>query len=248
MSIRSDKYAGTDFSSSLGATRVRTTRFVSIGSNTSGTVTLPTNSTVVLDDFGGTVDAVVLQISGGKPLQSNALTITGSIVATTFNSNGDWAFSAAPTAYPVALVYRVYQSLTNFTSADSDIWGDAEVNTAAVGSIGITVDGGGSTITTGLKGFAVIPYDCVIQSVTLVADASGSAVIDIWKDTYANFPPTIADTITASALPTLSSAQSSQDTTLTGWTTSIPAGSVLGFNVNSATTVARITLTLKVTK
>ena len=32
---------------------------------------------------------------------------------------------------------------------------------------------------------------------------SGSIVIDVWKDTYANFPPIVADTITASAKPTL---------------------------------------------
>ena len=58
---------------------------------------------------------------------------------------------------------------------------------------------------------------------------SGSIVIDVWKDTYANFPPTVADTITASAKPTLSSATKSDDTTLTGWTTAVTAGDVFGF-------------------
>lgn len=110
------------------------------------------------------------------------------------------------------------------------------------------IDGGGSTITTGQKGYLPIDFACTITQATLVADASGSIVIDVWKDTYANFPPVDADSITASAPPTLSSAQKSQDSTLTGWTTSIAAGDVLGFNVDSITTCKRVTLTLRVTK
>ncbi len=237
-------------SGSVGSTRVRSTRFVSIGAGTSGTVTLPSNSTVVLDDFGGTVDAVVTQMSGGKPTQSHALTSTGSVVATTFDSSGNWAFSAAPVAYPVGIIYRVYQTLTAFDSTSADIWGDTAVDTAATGQLGITIDGGGSVITTGLKGFLTVPYDCTIVSATMAADVSGSCVIDVWNRAYASFPPTVTQSIVASAPPTLSSQQSSQDTTLTGWTSSgaLLAGSVLAFNVNSASTVTRVTLTLKVTK
>ena len=117
-----------------------------------------------------------------------------------------------------------------------------------INAIGITIDGGGAAPSTGVKGYAYIPYACTINSVTMLADQSGSAVVDIWAAAYASFPPTIANTITASDLPTLSSAQNSQDTTLTGWTTSISSGTVLAFNVNSASTLTRINLTLKVTK
>lgn len=116
----------TQTAATLGAKSVRTTRFVSIGSGTSGTVTLPSNATVILDDFGGTVDAVVTQISGGKPTQIPALTSTGVVVATTFNGSGNWAFSGTPVSYPVAIVYRVSQTLTNFDSNSSDIWGGTE--------------------------------------------------------------------------------------------------------------------------
>jgi hypothetical protein len=117
-----------------------------------------------------------------------------------------------------------------------------------IASVGITIDGGGSAITTGVKGYIEVPYACTINQVTLLADQSGSCVIDIWKDTYANYPPTVADTITASAKPTISAATKSQDATLTGWTTSISAGDILGFNVDSASTVTRVHLILKVTK
>lgn len=119
---------------------------------------------------------------------------------------------------------------------------------ALIGSVGITIDGGGATITTGIKGYIEVPYACTINRVTTLADQSGSIVIDIWKDVYANYPPTVADTITASAKPTLSSATKAQDSTLTGWTTSISAGDILGFNVDSVTTLTRVHLILKVTK
>lgn len=127
----------------------------------------------------------------------------------------------------------------------------ATASTTITSALGITIDGGGAVITTGVKGFLWIPMACTITAATLLStDASvtsGSIVIDVWKDTYANYPPTVADTITASAKPTLSSAIKSQDTTLTGWTTSVSAGDVLGFNVDSASTVTRVTLELKIT-
>jgi hypothetical protein len=116
-----------------------------------------------------------------------------------------------------------------------------------IAAIGLVIDGGASVITTGLKAYLEIPFACVIQTVTLLADVSGSIVVDIWKDTYANYPPVVGDTITASAKPTISSAIKSQTSTLTGWTTTIAAGDILAFNVDSATTVKKVTLSLKVT-
>lgn len=117
-----------------------------------------------------------------------------------------------------------------------------------IGAIGITIGDGTNVITTGVKGYFPVPFACTINNVTLIAKESGSIVIDIWKDTYANTPPTDADSITASAPPTISAAAKSQDTTLTGWTTSIAAGDVIGYNVDSISTITLVTLVLKVTK
>jgi hypothetical protein len=113
---------------------------------------------------------------------------------------------------------------------------------------GITIDGGGSAITTGVKGYLYFPYSCTITSWAILADQVGSIVIDVWKDSYANFPPLVADSIAGSEKPTLSSAQKNVDVALSTWTTSIIAGEILAFNVDSATTVTRVTLTLSVTK
>jgi hypothetical protein len=117
-----------------------------------------------------------------------------------------------------------------------------------VKSITFIIDGSGSAISTGQKGHLEIPFNCTIQRMTMLADQSGSIVVDIWKDTYANFPPDDSDSITASAPPTISTATKVQDSTLTGWTKSIAAGDILAFNVDSCTTITRVTLSLKVTK
>lgn len=110
--------------------------------------------------------------------------------------------------------------------------------------VGITVDGAGLAPTTGVKGYASIPYTGTIVRNRLMADVSGSVVFDVWKDIWANFPPLVADTITAAAKPTLSTAQNSEDATLTGWTTAVAAGDVLAFNVDSVSTLTRVTLEL----
>lgn len=153
-------------------------------------------------------------------------------------------------------------ALATFTTAARDLLDDANAAAmlstlgAAAASHGHTfnvaipfvIDGGGSAITTGVKGDLEVPFAGTITAVRLFADQSGSIVVDIWKDAYANFPPTVADTITASAKPTLSSAIKSQDTTLTGWTTSITAGDIIRVNVDSATTVTRVTLSLTISR
>lgn len=143
--------------------------------------------------------------------------------------------------------------ILDFNTGDADrdvtINSDAIISQeTALQSLTFIIDGGDSTIITGLKGFLRVPFACTINSVTLFGDQSGSIVVDIWKDTYANFPPTVADTITASAKPTITTAQKSEDTTLTGWTVAIAAGDVLAFNVDSVTSMRRVTLALKVTK
>lgn len=120
-------------------------------------------------------------------------------------------------------------------------------NQLAIG-IAFIIDGGGSAITTGVKGFLEIPFACTITGWTMTGDQSGSIVIDVWKDTYANYPPTVADTITASDKPTISAATKGQDLAPTGWTTAVAAGDVLGFNVDSITTLTYVTLIIRATK
>ena len=111
-------------------------------------------------------------------------------------------------------------------------------------AIGFNIDGGVSAITTGTKIYFKVPFDISINSWELAADQSGSIVIDIWKDTYANFPPTVGDTMTGSEKPTLSNQQTNRDTNLTTWNTSVASGDYLVLHVDSATSVIKVNLLL----
>ena len=115
-------------------------------------------------------------------------------------------------------------------------------------AINFIIDGGGSAITTGIKGFVEIPYGMTVTGWQIFGDQSGSIVIDVWKDTYANFPPSVADTITGTEKPTLSSQQNNQDLSLSTWTTALSQGDILAYNVDSVSTVTRITVTILGTK
>lgn len=139
------------------------------------------------------------------------------------------------------------QTASTISDFDTEVSDSIDNSQAALTAITLTIDGAGSAITAGALGkFPTVPYSGEIESVEVAADQSGSIVIDIWK--AADAIPTNANSITGSSPATLSSAQRSQDETLTGWTTSIAAGDVLGFEVDSASTVTEVTLTIKVKK
>lgn len=113
-------------------------------------------------------------------------------------------------------------------------------------------DGTGVALTSGLKGYLEVPFACTIVEATMLGDQSGSVIADIFKCSYANFlpgtHPIAADKITSSTPPTIASGVKAQDATLTSWTVAISAGDILGFNINSASTITRVTLSLKVNR
>lgn len=135
---------------------------------------------------------------------------------------------------------------TALTIANGVVSGAMLTANGQVRCITFIIDGGGSAITTGIKGDLEIPFACTITGWTMLADQSGSIVVDIWKDTYANYPPVVGDSITASDKPTISAATKGQDLAPTGWTTAVAAGDTLRFNVDSASTVTRVTLSIRV--
>lgn len=106
--------------------------------------------------------------------------------------------------------------------------------------VNIVIDGGGFAITTGIKLDAAMPA-CAITEARLLADQSGSIAVSLWKDTYANFPPTVADLIDTFSI---SSATKSEET---GLSLSVTAGDIIRFNVDSCTTITRATLELLIT-
>lgn len=170
----------------------------------------------------------------------NTAVATTAILQTLAAAKGDIFVATANDAPAVLTVGTNGQRLIADSSTASGLkWTDAEY------PVGAAIDGGGVAITTGAKkAYVTVPFDGTIVKWRILPDQSGSIVIDVWKDTYANFPPTVADTITASDKPTLTTATKAEGTSLTGWTTSVSKGDVLEFNVDSVTTVTKVRLEL----
>lgn len=122
--------------------------------------------------------------------------------------------------------------------------GDLVVSGAAKRTIGMVFDGGGSPPTIASVGYIVAQFSGTIDQWSVVSDVSGSAVIDVWK--AAGAIPTIANTIAGSEKPTLSSQQLNSDTSLTTWTTTVTAGDVFGFSIDSVTTCTRLTVEVRI--
>ena len=134
----------------------------------------------------------------------------------------------------------------NDTSVATTAFVQGEIAQAIKGSFGITVDGGGSVLTSGSKGFVVIPFDCTITGWSIVADQSGSVTFGVEKAADGVIPTT---SIVASAAPALSASQILRSTTLTGWTTSVAANDVIEFLVSgSPATITRATLQIHYTR
>lgn len=116
------------------------------------------------------------------------------------------------------------------------------------GSLNYVIDAGENVITTGVKGFIEWPFNATVGGWTILADTTGSIVVDVWKDSYGNFAPTIADSISGSEKPTLASAQKNQDLSLTSFVTTVAAGDIWAFNVESVTDVKKVTIAFRFNK
>ena len=112
----------------------------------------------------------------------------------------------------------------------------------------ISVTNTSTQISTGVAGYVTMPFAGTITGWKIVGSPYGSIVVDVWKDTVASFPPTVADTITGSEKPTLSSAIKNEDLDLTTWTTGVATGDIMAFNVDSASTLTNSTLTIFITR
>ena len=161
--------------------------------------------------------------------------------------------------YPVIAQTRILLNAATFvTNYDAIIvfsqilqaWIVGGPNTSNItnANIEFNIQGGsGAVITGGVKGYLDIPYDCTIVGWSLYATIGGSISIDLQTAPFATFP-TIAS-ITGGAPPTLVSAAKAQSNVLTGWTTAVKAGTVMGFVVlGTPVSVTNVTVSVQVVK
>lgn len=115
-------------------------------------------------------------------------------------------------------------------------------------SIQFTVDGGGSTVTTGSKG-PIAPMDCdgtiIGWSITAVG-SSPTCTWDVWNIAAGTALPTVANTIMGTK-PALVTGNNVTSTTLTGWDTTFTKNSIFGFNIDAVANGTKYILKLTYT-
>lgn len=141
-------------------------------------------------------------------------------------------------------VYRA-TFLTALNSGAGGFVVDAIGNSLTVTDVEFVIDGGGSAITTGVKGNIRIPFPAVIVGWGVMADQSGSIAVDILR---ANNAVPSASIVGAGNKPALAAAQFATAAP-SGWTsTSLAQNDWLAFSVTSAATVTRVTVDLVLDK
>jgi len=111
------------------------------------------------------------------------------------------------------------------------------------------IDGGGAAITTGEKGHIMLPFNGTTTLIYLLADQVGSIEVDLWRDYWQNFPPTVDDSITNGHVPAIVNDRIYWYST-GGWGSGREMNKydVIAFNVNSCDTITRLTIYLMITK
>ena len=109
-------------------------------------------------------------------------------------------------------------------------------------AIQYVIDGGAAVIAAGIKADLLIPFACTITQWTLLADGNGTITVNVWRDTYAGFPPEAAGLLGSPAI----AASASKAQAAVAW--AIVAGDVLRVNVAAATGIKRVTLALTATR
>jgi hypothetical protein len=229
----------------VGTTLVKTVNYtavagdngtlLSFNSSSAVTLTLP-NPIATIGTLPSSIWKIAIQNIGAGTLtvNPNGLNIDG---------------SAASLVIAQGTGLDIYTDGTNYFT----MRGGAIPLNNRVGVIGITIDGGGSVPSTGLKGYAQIPFAATITGWSIIADQAGSASIDIWALAGSAPPtapsiPTSANKISASAPVALATAQSAAGGTsaITTWTTAISQWMTVAFNLTSITTCTRLTIELQV--
>lgn len=130
------------------------------------------------------------------------------------------------------------------TSGQVPVWnGTAWAPANQTATVNLTIDGGGFPLLAGIRGDYEMPWTGTITGAKILADQTGSAVVDLWLAPFAAFPPTVSSTITGSAKPTLATALAAT-VDISSWSKSFTKGDILRVKLDSASTLTRVTVTL----
>lgn len=173
------------------------------------------------------------------------LDVRGTVTITNLTSPSNFVSLVAPATaantYTLPATDGANGQVLTTNGAGAMSWRTPTSNTIGIVYV---IDGGTSALTAGVKGDLSIPFAATLTGWTVLADVAGTAQVDIWKTVIGNYPPVAANTITSAATKPRLNTAAANTGIATGWTTSIAAGDVLRFNLDTTSTIKRLTITL----
>jgi len=112
--------------------------------------------------------------------------------------------------------------------------------------INAVFDGGGSALTGTTTRCRVVNFAGTIQEISILADQSGNATVKVLSVAYASYTGPGSASDISNGGEALSSVVKLQDSTLTSWTTSLSAGTVVCVQVSSPSTLTWLSASIKV--
>jgi len=214
----------------------------------SGTITLPTGATLLVDSWQDSYEGVVTTITDGQlPDQDFAREADGTIITVDYLDNGDgtadYTLSGTPSAWPVAILYEYSVAWVDY-DITKDLNNLISISTASVleDRIGFGVVSN-NPIAAGTKMYRTVPFDCTISSWHVETDVSGNVTVNVTKGM--DSPVAVVGSGTK---PNLAS-QTSNSGSASGWdVTQLLEGEVLIFAVESGATVEKLVVTLDIGK
>ncbi len=198
-------------------------------------------------DLGGTGNVLTGSVAEfNTALQSETFAYLGQANAFTGANSFDQEITQTEQAGVAASATEGIWWTQNLTPTTAMFTDDTDIDFGISGykTINFIIDGGGSAITTGIKGQLVVDFNCEVVEWAIIGLPTGAIVVDVSRSTFAGFPTTT--TLSATEKPTITATNDTgEDRTLTTWS-DINAGDILEFEVDSVATIQRCTVALKV--
>lgn len=220
----------------------RTTDVLTVtGSMNAGAVTIDTltlDGSTISSTGSVVIDAVTstdISTSSSTPLRLG-------------NSNDSFYISLAAPAGLTGNITYTFPSADGVAGANQVLTSDGSGNLSFIDNkrtINFIIDGGGTSITTGDKGFVMVDIDAEFENGILIHDNGEGGVfqVDVYKSAYNTIP---ANTDTSIGNLTTGGSAQTSTTDISSWT-SITAGDVLLFNVSSnGGSITRTTVALRI--
>lgn len=194
---------------------------------------------------------VLFNGAGGTPSSLTGTNITGTAAGLTAGTASAVAVGGITGLGAGIATWLATPSSANLRSAVTDESGTGALlfkGNVDIESIGFTVDGAGSAISTGkVKGYFTCPYAGTITAWNIMVD-TGTVTVKVWKVASGTAVPTIANVINTNGVA-LSSGTAVHSTTVTDFTTTaVAANDIFAFDITAISGPTQMSFGLQINK